>query len=98
MEFETILKVIVMAVAAVGIPVGAYAAIAATRSIWGRPGGQGPADLPGAAELTALQERVRDLEALPSRMAELEERLDFAERMLVQQREAARLAGESEIR
>jgi hypothetical protein len=33
MEFETLLKIIVAAVAAFGIPLGAYAAIAATRAI-----------------------------------------------------------------
>jgi hypothetical protein len=90
MEFEAILKVIVMAVAAVGIPVGAYAAVAATRSIWGRP--QPAPDDASAAELAALRERVQELEVLPGRMMELEERLDFTERMLVQQREVGRLA------
>jgi len=97
MEFETILKVIVMAVAAVGIPVGAYAAIAATRSIWARAG-QPAQGSTGAAEVLALQERVGELEGLSGRMAELEERLDFAERLLVRQREAARLPGETEVR
>ena len=96
MDFEAILKVIVMAVAAVGIPVGAYAAIAATRVIWARP--QPPTEAAGAAELAALRERVQDLEALQGRMMELEERLDFAERMLVQHREAGRLAEGREIR
>jgi hypothetical protein len=42
-----------------------------------------------------LEGRVRELEAREHRVAELEERLDFAERMLAQQREAPRLgAGE----
>jgi len=100
MEFETILKVIVMMVAVVGIPVGAYAAIAATRSIWGHRGEPGSDQLraAGGADLIALQERVRDLEVLQTRMAELEERLDFAERMLVQQREAGRLPDGTEVR
>ena len=97
MEFETILKVIVMAVAAVGIPVGAYAAIAATRSIWARPTPSAQ-DAAAAADIAALQERVRELEALSGHMAELAERLDFAERLLVRQREAARLPGETEVR
>jgi hypothetical protein len=89
MDFETILKLIIVAVAVVGIPVGAYAAIAATRSIWGRPG---PAEKAGdPAELAALRARLAELEPLEARMAELEERLDFAERMLIQQREAERL-------
>jgi hypothetical protein len=98
MEFETVLKWIVMAAAAVAIPVAAYAAIAAIRSIWG-PRGQGvlgSAGSPDADELTVLRQRVQDLEVLPGRMAELEERLDFAERMLLQQREAARLRSGTE--
>jgi hypothetical protein len=93
MEFETVLKVIVMVAATVAIPVAAYAAIAAVRSVWGRPG-QGALSSAGSAdtdEFTALKERVRDLEVLPGRVAELEERLDFTERMLLQQREAPRL-------
>jgi hypothetical protein len=46
-------------------------------------------------ELADLEARVRDLEAREARVAELEERLDFTERMLAQQREQPRLgAGE----
>lgn len=89
MDFEAILKVITMAVAAVGIPVAAYAAVAATRSIWGRL--QPSPDEAGAAEVAALRERVQELEGLSARVMELEERLDFAERMLVQDREVGRL-------
>ncbi len=37
MEFETLFKVIVAIAATVAIPVAAYAAVAATRTIWGRP-------------------------------------------------------------
>lgn len=96
MDFETVLKVVVMAVAAVGIPVGAYAAVAATRSIWGRPQ-PSPVD-ESAAELSALKDRVHDLEAMQTRMMELEERLDFAERMLVQSREPGRLPEGREVR
>ncbi len=44
-------------------------------------------------ELDALRAEVDDLRALAPRMAELEERLDFAERMLTQQREGAHLTG-----
>lgn len=38
-----------------------------------------------------LQARVSDLEQVRERVAELEERLDFTERLLAQQREAPRL-------
>jgi len=43
-------------------------------------------------ELETLRERVRELESMPPRMAELEERLDFAERLLAQAREPDRLS------
>lgn len=78
MDFELLIKVIVLAVAAVGIPVGAYAAIVATRAIWvkGEPGKL------GAEELESLHERVAELESRMGHVAEIEERLDFAERML----------------
>jgi hypothetical protein len=42
-------------------------------------------------ELDALRERVRQLEEVPPRMAELEERLDFTERIVAQAREPDRL-------
>lgn len=40
------------------------------------------------AELETLRERVQQLEAMPPRMAELEERVDFAERLLTRGQEA----------
>jgi Tfp pilus assembly protein PilO len=90
MEFETLFKVIVSAVALVGIPVGAYAAIAATRAIWirGEPGKLDPAL---QEDVHALQARVAELEADRERMTELEERLDFAERLLARPPEVGRL-------
>lgn len=42
-------------------------------------------------EVEDLRERVRELEAAQPRMAELEERLDFAERLLAQRRESEQL-------
>jgi hypothetical protein len=48
---------------------------------------------PEGGDLEALRAEVDDLRALSPRMAELEERLDFAERLLTQQREDARLKG-----
>lgn len=83
MEFETILKILVTVGGAVVIPVAAYAAIAATRAIWirGVPGeGGGVMD----GRVAELEARVAELEQGKARVAELEERLDFAERMLAQ--------------
>lgn len=81
MEFETIVKFLIIAVAVVFIPVGAYAAIAATRAIWirGDQGKVGP-ELPGRVE--ALEAQMAELEAERARLLELEERVDFAERLL----------------
>jgi hypothetical protein len=48
-----------------------------------------------AADFADLEARVRELEAREGRMAELEERMDFNERLLAQHRDPARLgAGE----
>jgi hypothetical protein len=54
------------------------------RRIEARIGGGGPPS-------EELAQRVADLEACAQRVAELEERVDFAERMLSQQREADQL-------
>jgi hypothetical protein len=43
------------------------------------------------AELDGLRERVRQLEEMPPRMAELEERVDFTERIVAQGHEPDRL-------
>jgi hypothetical protein len=81
MEFETLFKIIVGLVAVVGIPVGAYAAITATRAIWIK-GEPKPADPELKAQIEALEERMHQLESERDRLLELEERVDFAERML----------------
>ena len=46
-----------------------------------------------SSDLDSLRSELDELRSLPPRMAELEERLDFAERMLTQQREGMRLPG-----
>lgn len=56
-----------------------------------RRGSDGPGE-PGRLE--ELEARVADLEAAQSRMLELEERVDFAERLLSQQREPVKLQKE----
>jgi hypothetical protein len=53
--------------------------------------GVGPAD---AVELDRLRQQVTMLEDLPHRVEELEERLDFAERMLAQQKHERLASGE----
>lgn len=59
----------------------------------------GAAAAEARTEIDGLHERVRRLEETQPRMAELEERLDFAERLLAQAQPAARLGSpESEAR
>ncbi|MGH7592913.1 MAG: hypothetical protein ACRELE_03555 [Gemmatimonadales bacterium] len=58
---------------------------------WARRIGGEAANPTLSAEVTELRERVADLEASGARLQELEERVDFAERMLAQRREAAPL-------
>ena len=81
MDFETMFKIIVGVLAIVGIPVGAYAAVVATRAIWVK-GEPRPADPELKAQVEALEARVHQLEAERERVVELEERVDFAERVL----------------
>lgn len=48
-------------------------------------------------ELDELRERVAELEGAGTRMQELEERLDFAERLLAQRSEATRLPAQQDL-
>ncbi len=91
MDFESIIKIIVVAITAVGVPVAAYAAIVATRAIWVKPAEQGTKVTELAEEVESLRTRLNEVETQQARIAELEERLDFTERMLASQRDAARL-------
>ena len=60
------------------------------RRIEGRSAGVDPAL---RSEVENLQSRVGELEVLQHRVMELEERVDFAERLLSQRREVERLPG-----
>jgi hypothetical protein len=91
MDFESIIKIVVVAITAVGVPVAAYAAIVATRAIWVKPGEQGSKVTELAEEVESLRSRLSEVETQQARIAELEERVDFTERMLATQRDAARL-------
>jgi hypothetical protein len=50
------------------------------------------------AELADLRQRVQELEGQQGRVLELEERIDFAERLLAQNRDPARLPAAEEVR
>lgn len=49
-----------------------------------------------AEDVDALREQVRQLETMQPRMVELEERLDFAERLLAQPQQPSRLGAAAE--
>lgn len=80
-------------VLALGTPALAFILIQAAMRKFG---GRGPAEDASSTELSTLRAEIDELRDLPPRIAELEERLDFAERMLTQQREAERLGGGSD--
>lgn len=81
-------KVLVFVVSLVGAGVFSYAAIAAlnvwTRRMEGKAG-------PGQEQLDALHARLAATETLEARVEELEQRVDFAERLIARQREPERL-------
>jgi hypothetical protein len=71
-----------------------YAAVAFTSAFVKRfERGQGGMSEELESELADLRARLEDSDQLRLRVAELEERLDFAERLLAQRREAERLGG-----
>lgn len=77
----------VMAVAAM-LLVGVGTAVTLLRMLWRRTDRM---HAPGGVDVADLQARVAELEAEQGRVAELEERLDFAERLLAKSGEAERL-------
>ncbi len=77
----------------IGTGVASYAAIALIQAITRRIGGGSTPVISSElhAELQDLRARIEDGEQARGRIAELEERLDFAERLLTQQRESSQL-------
>lgn len=88
---EDVFKFVIVMFAIIGVPAmfmwGAPIARAIARRI---EGGRGVD--PG--DLDAMRGELEELRVLPARVAELEERLDFAERLLTRQEGAERLPGE----
>lgn len=74
------------------ILVGVAVAVTALRWVWLRTGRP---VRPGTGSTAELQAAIVRLEDTEHRVAELEERLDFAERLLARQAEVDRLAGGS---
>ncbi len=83
------------------IPVAAF--IALTIILWPimrafarRMEGKGNADSALRAEVEQLHTRLADMDLLQSRLVELEERVDFTERLLAQAQQPARLGARTE--
>jgi hypothetical protein len=81
--------IVVATMATVGF--GGYAAIRFLNILLGRMEGRGGPE--ALAELADLRARVEELEAERGRMVELEERVDFTERVLAGDGQARRLEG-----
>lgn len=82
--------------AAMGLAGTAIYASVMLVSVWAKrmEGRSGESTEAVRAELDELRARIEEGEQARTRITELEERLDFAERLLAQQREALRLPGE----
>ncbi|MGH7583009.1 MAG: hypothetical protein ACREL5_07290 [Gemmatimonadales bacterium] len=93
-DFETILRIIAEGIAIVFIPIGALAALAAIRLIWKK--GSAMSVDKRDDEIAQLRARVDELErrglisgeydAQLARLDEIENRLDFAERLLAERK------------
>lgn len=77
-------------VVALAAPALAFIAIRAAMRMFG---GDDRPSTSADAEVNALRAEINELRDLAPHVAELEERLDFTERMLTRQREAERLGG-----
>ncbi|MBI3983487.1 MAG: hypothetical protein HY337_11290 [Gemmatimonadetes bacterium] len=84
--------VIPLAGMAVGVILGLPLIKAIVRRIEGRPTAPGSEEVQALrAEVAELRRRLESAEDVANRVAELEERADFAERLLTQQRDRSRL-------
>ena len=86
---DEMMKVLVFVVSLVGAGVGAYAGVAVIQVLVKRLEGSKPG--PALEEIESLHARLAATESLEARLEELEQRVDFAERLIAQQ-EPERLA------
>lgn len=91
---EDVFKVIVAGTAALTVPLTLYyLVIPLFRAIRRKLEGRGLPEPEVMAELDELRARVEGMQHVERRLGELEERVDFAERLLAQQKEAKQLKG-----
>lgn len=78
-------------IAALGILMTGIVLWPLVRALARRIDGRGASDAELRGEIEALHQRVADLEQVESRLGELENRIEFSERLLTQHRESAAL-------
>lgn len=94
MEFEHLIKLIVAGTATLTVPLALYyLVIPVFKAIRRRLEGRSLPEPEVMAELEELRARVEGMQHVERRLGDLEERVDFAERMLAQQKEAKQLKG-----
>lgn len=81
----------VIVISLIAFVVGIFILLYPMARAWARRHEQGSQDPALLDEVHHLRERVADLEGQAARMQELEERVDFTERLLAQNSEALRL-------
>ena len=86
---DDLIRVVIMIGAMVGLGVGAYAGVAMVSIIKRRY--DPPPVGPGPDELDSIHVRLASVDELEARVNELEERVDFAERLMARQQESERL-------
>ncbi len=88
---DDVINVVAFVGALVGLGVGTYAGITVVSILKRRF--DPPSTGPGPDELEALHDRLANVEGLEARVHELEERVDFADRLIARQHESERLSG-----
>ncbi len=89
---DDMLKVAIFIIALIGAGIGAYAGVTVVSVMKRRFEGKLETTGFPPEELDAIHARLDAADALEARVAELEERADFAERMLVEKGEPERLS------
>jgi hypothetical protein len=94
MDFESMMKILIEWAAILATPLVVFAAVAGIRILWKRGSQVGTSGKELVEQLDALRDRLDALEqrgltsgevaSQYARLAELEERIDFAERLLAQ--------------
>jgi hypothetical protein len=87
---DDLIKVVAFVGALIGLGVGSYAGVTVVSILKRRF--DPPSAGPGPGELESIQDRLAGIEGLEARVNELEERVDFAERLIATQHESERLS------